>query len=255
MTISDLESALINVRSDKEYAQVYEKTAPNIVSDYLEGILSELNNAIDKIEPQDDTQKEFNAIAKEDEQIESITYTNKTDASKDVSCSTTVVSLENGSEVVIECIDEPEENLVFDALAGTIVYKEYGDRRYTANKYYNISGIKCNALNRIGYNLNKSKKSLTFNYTMVDQLNTDNVWSGYVSTVTCIKSYVDWFGKKYSYDHYQYLQSNGVYKYLWEATTPLLGIPLTFSSTEYLKAYVYALTWGPTTVKLSECFQ
>lgn len=251
-SIAELENELAIATNNTELVQVYQETDPVVIADYLEDNVAALNEAIAKIDPQDDTQKELDAIATRDETIDKIEYSSTEDPTDDISRSTIEILLENGAEASIEFIDEPESNIILEAFAGTIIYKEYGDRRYTATKSYDIRGIRCYAYNRIGYNLSKTNKSLTFNYTMVEKLNTDNVFSGYVSTATCIKSYVDWFGKKRSYDNYQYLQCNGVYKYVWETTVALLGVPITSSHTEKMTAYVYALEWGTTTVKLSE---
>jgi hypothetical protein len=131
-SIGELENELANTTNKTELAQVYQETDPAVIVDYVEENIADLNEAIDKIDPQDDTQKEFDAIAAGDDTIDRIAYLSTEDPTNDVSRSTIEITLENGAEASIECIDEPENNTILEALAGTIIYKEYGDRRYTA---------------------------------------------------------------------------------------------------------------------------
>jgi hypothetical protein len=195
----------------KEAKTAINKSDPKVVDGYLLDKAGEVSEIMSKAVTEQDEKRALDELAEKDMIIDSIEIDKDYYETKDKTVTEFTIKTINDNSLVLTLTDEEDKNKFAEALAGTIIYKEYGDRRYTAYAERSYNNLKLGAYNRIGYTIDSSHR-LTKRYITVATLNEGESYGNSSKYAICKNAYCDFWALKEERG-YKYIKSVGHMSY------------------------------------------
>lgn len=211
--IKELDAELDVVSSEIEAEEILNSCESSVVNEFLEDIYLDIEDEISDTKSTSQVEQKLVALEKEEVAIDSITFDENHYEKNDKSELEYDIVAVNNDSLKITLTDELEDDIFAEALSGTIVYKEYGNRRYTAKstfKQYKVLPI--TVINRIGYTI-KSNETLSKRYISVAKLNKNEVFQKKIYYASCNNAYMDYWKKGTNTSKMPYIKSVGHYSY------------------------------------------